>query len=112
MATQPRQAQTAAGATLGTDATAIPGTMARVAPKLSHPRTAGSYAFGETPERVLWIAMEYIEGEGLHNVLAKEQPRQVGELLLPVADLLDRAGTLGIIHRDVKPDNIIVAPDG
>lgn len=85
---------------------------ARLAARLIHHHTAAIYAFGETPEKVLWIAMEYIDGESLHNVLARETPRQIAELLTPVADVLDRAGSMGIIHRDVKPDNILVAPDG
>jgi serine/threonine protein kinase len=85
---------------------------ARLAARLIHHHTAAIYAFGETPDKVLWIAMEYIEGESLHNVLARESPRQLAELLAPVADVLDRAGGMGIIHRDVKPDNILVAPDG
>jgi serine/threonine protein kinase len=85
---------------------------ARLAARLIHHHTAAIYAFGETPEKVLWIAMEYIDGESLHNVLARETPRQIAELLAPVADVLDRAGSMGIIHRDVKPDNILVAQDG
>lgn len=85
---------------------------ARLAARLIHHHTAAIYAFGETPDKVLWIAMEYIEGESLHNVLARETPRHIAELLAPVADVLDRAAGMGIIHRDVKPDNILVAPDG
>lgn len=85
---------------------------ARLAARLIHHHTAAIYAFGETSEKVLWIAMEYIEGESLHNVLARETPRQIADLLTPVADVLDRAASMGIIHRDVKPDNILVAPDG
>jgi len=85
---------------------------ARLAARLIHHHTAAIYAFGETPEKVLWIAMEYIEGESLHNVLARETPRQIAELLSPVADVLDRAGSMGVVHRDVKPDNILVGPDG
>ncbi len=85
---------------------------ARLAARLIHHHTAAIYAFGETPDKVLWIAMEYIEGESLHNVLARESPRQIAELLNPVADVLDRAASMGIIHRDVKPDNVMVAPDG
>lgn len=85
---------------------------ARLAARLIHHHTAAIYAFGETPDKVLWIAMEYIEGESLHNVLARETPRSLAELLAPVADVLDRAAGMGIIHRDVKPDNILVAPDG
>jgi tRNA A-37 threonylcarbamoyl transferase component Bud32 len=85
---------------------------ARLAASLIHHHTAAIYAFGETPDKVLWIAMEYIEGESLHNVLARESPRQIAELLNPVADVLDRAASRGIIHRDVKPDNVMVAPDG
>lgn len=85
---------------------------ARLAARLIHHHTAAIYAFGETPDKVLWIAMEYIDGESLHNVLARESPRQIAELLAPVADVLDRAAGMAIIHRDVKPDNILVAPDG
>jgi serine/threonine protein kinase len=85
---------------------------AQLAARLSHHHVAAIYAFGETPEHVLWIAMEYIEGESLHTALAKDPPREIAEMLAPVADVLDRAGSMGIIHRDVKPDNIIVSPDG
>ncbi|HMU40878.1 MAG TPA: FHA domain-containing serine/threonine-protein kinase [Pseudomonadota bacterium] len=85
---------------------------ARLAARLIHHHTAAIYAFGETPDKVLWIAMEYIEGESLHNILARESARQIADLLNPVADVLDRAASMGIIHRDVKPDNIMVAPDG
>ncbi|MDW8283504.1 MAG: protein kinase [Myxococcales bacterium] len=84
---------------------------AQLAAKLSHHHTAAIYAFGETPERVLWIAMEYIEGESLHGPLARESARDLAELLSPIADVLDRAAALGIIHRDVKPDNILVSPE-
>ncbi|MBL8633656.1 MAG: protein kinase [Myxococcales bacterium] len=73
---------------------------ARLAARLIHHHTAAIYAFGETPDKVLWIAMEYIEGESLHNVLARESPRQIAELLNPVADVLDRAASMGIIHRE------------
>ena len=79
---------------------------ARLAARLIHHHTAAIYAFGETPDKVLWIAMEYIEGESLHNVLARGSPRQIAERLHPVADVLDRAASMGIIHRDVKPDKI------
>ncbi|MGB1286465.1 MAG: serine/threonine protein kinase [Aggregatilineales bacterium] len=61
------------------------------------------------------IIMEYVDGGSLRDLL-KKQPRlslqQATELLLDISDALIRAHRLKIIHRDIKPDNILLTPQG
>ncbi|HYU24804.1 MAG TPA: protein kinase, partial [Thermoanaerobaculia bacterium] len=58
-----------------------------------------------------FIAMEYVEGQNLKEVLAQGRPlpfEQIGDIIAQVADALDFAHAKGIVHRDVKPANIIL----
>jgi serine/threonine-protein kinase len=81
------------------------------ASRITHPHVCAIYDFGETPEGLLYLAMEYVEGEPLTCVLEREGAlpvaRAVG-IFLQVADALQAAHELGIVHRDLKPDNIMV----
>lgn len=79
--------------------------------QLEHPNTIKVYDFGSTPDGTLYIAMEFVAGRSLSDVLEKEHklaPERVIQILRQVCGALDEAHGLGIVHRDLKPDNIIL----
>jgi predicted Ser/Thr protein kinase len=83
---------------------------ARTAAQINSPNIATIYSFEEIGER-LFIVMEYVEGEPLTKLIARG-PVPEGELCRigrEVAEALAEAHAKGIIHRDIKPDNIIVS---
>jgi serine/threonine protein kinase len=84
---------------------------ARLARMLVHPAIVRVRDVGETNQG-LYIVMEYVAGQDLGKYLARHgplPPPRVVALLTPVAKGLDAAHAAGIIHRDVKPSNILVA---
>ncbi len=86
---------------------------ALAASALNHPNVAHIYEIGEA-EGVSFIAMEYVEGQTLEAKM-NGQPLDTGEILdiaVQVADALEEAHTKGIIHRDIKPGNIMLTPRG
>ncbi len=89
---------------------------AQTAGILSHPNIVTIHDIGEDPEtKVSFIAMEYIEGKNLKQILGEKTKfpaDQVSEIVADVAEALDYAHRKGIIHRDVKPANIIITTDG
>lgn len=87
------------------------------ASRISHPNVCAIYDFGETPEGLIYLAMEFVEGEPLTDLLERERAlpvRRAAAIFLQVADALQAAHDLGIVHRDLKPDNIMLgrARDG
>jgi hypothetical protein len=81
------------------------------ASRVTHPNVCAIYDFGETPEGLIYLAMEFVEGEPLTDVLEREGPLPVSRAALlcaQVADALQAAHDLGIVHRDLKPDNIML----
>ena len=82
------------------------------ASRITHPNVCAIYDFGETPEGLIYLAMEFIEGEPLTDLLERDGAlpvrRAVG-IFTQVADALQAAHDLGIVHRDLKPDNIMLA---
>ena len=82
------------------------------ASQIQHPNVAAIYDFGETPEGLIYLAMEFVDGEPLtkiierHGALTAARAADIGE---QVASALEAAHDMGIIHRDLKPDNIMIA---
>lgn len=79
--------------------------------QLEHPNTIKVYDFGSTPDGTLYIAMEFVAGRSLSDVLEKEHRLpavRVVQIMRQACGALDEAHELGIIHRDLKPDNIIL----
>jgi serine/threonine-protein kinase len=67
------------------------------------------------PDGLLYLAMEYVAGEDLAALLERERrldPLRVVALLTPVADALDTAHAAQLVHRDVKPSNLLVTAPG
>ena len=86
---------------------------ARAASTLSHPNVAVVYDVGET-ETNSYIVMELVEGETLGSRLRRERLsiEQVQVLGVQIAHGLQAAHSKGIVHRDIKPDNLLVTRDG
>jgi serine/threonine-protein kinase len=82
------------------------------AARINHPNVCAIYDFGETPDGLIYLAMEFIEGESLGDVLDREgtlPPARALSILRQTADALQAAHDLGIVHRDLKPDNIMLS---
>ncbi|HEY2855679.1 MAG TPA: serine/threonine-protein kinase [Gemmatimonadaceae bacterium] len=80
--------------------------------KINHPNVAQVYDFGEMADGTLYLAMEYIDGETLDAIIAREGPLPIlrsARITKQVADALAAAHHLGIVHRDLKPENVMVA---
>ncbi len=87
---------------------------ARVVAKLAHPNIVGVYDVGETDSH-FYLAMEFVEGETLEDILVKREklpPYEATRVIRDVGRALECAHRQGIIHRDIKPDNIMLSPDG
>jgi serine/threonine protein kinase len=84
---------------------------AKAASRLDHPNSMRVLDFGQEPDGLLYIAMEYLDGRDLFRVIQHEWPLST----LRIADVLSQAlaaiavaHDLGIVHRDLKPENIMV----
>jgi serine/threonine protein kinase len=87
---------------------------ARTAGTLEHPNIIPIHRVS-TEGKLFWYVMKYIDGEGLDAVLKREGQlplRKVTDILAPTADALDYAHKRGVIHRDIKPGNLLLDQDG
>jgi serine/threonine protein kinase len=86
----------------------------RAASRLNHPNIVRALDYGEQ-EGIPYLVMEFVEGESLGQKLERDGPLAESEairLIAQVAQGLHRAHKQKLVHRDVKPDNILITPDG
>jgi hypothetical protein len=88
---------------------------AQLASELTHPNTIQIYDYGQTEEGVFYIAMEYLPGLTLAELISREGPLPASRavsVLRQVCDSLAEAHSKGLIHRDIKPANIMLCERG
>jgi serine/threonine protein kinase len=87
---------------------------ARASARVSHPNIVGLYDLGEDPELGLYLVFEYAEGHTLEQRIAKGPlgPEAGAKLARELGDALTTAHAAGVLHRDIKPQNIILTPTG
>lgn len=88
---------------------------AQLCSQLTHPNTVEVYDYGTTREGRWYYAMEYIEGLSLDEVVRRSGPMPVGRIahvLLQVCGSLGEAHARGWVHRDVKPQNLLLCARG
>ena len=78
---------------------------------LNHPNTIAIYDYGRTPEGVFYYAMEFLDGMDLDDLVERDGPQppgRVANILIQVCASLHEAHTSGLVHRDIKPGNIVI----
>jgi len=91
---------------------------ARAAARLSHPNVVSVFDQGDDPDvdgGTLYLVMELVPGHTLRDVIRDEAPMSPAKALAviePMVSALAAAHRSGLVHRDVKPENVLIAPDG
>jgi eukaryotic-like serine/threonine-protein kinase len=86
---------------------------ATMAMRLDHPNVCPILRLGETPERIIYLVMPFLEGEPLSEHEARRGPFSAAEgvpLLIQMCHGLQHAHDLHIVHRDLKPENVMLVP--
>ncbi|MDQ2938689.1 MAG: protein kinase [Acidobacteriota bacterium] len=84
---------------------------ARAASRISHPHALSVTDFGEAEDGVVFLVMEYLSGKTLKEIIRQEGPMPLSravEILRQVGGALDTAHSEGVVHRDLKSDNIML----
>ena len=87
---------------------------ARSAARLVHPNVVAVFDQGEDDE-TLFLVMEYVPGRTLRDLIrsgGRQDPKQALAILEPVLSALAAAHRAGVVHRDVKPENVLISDDG
>src|SRR5687768_486907 len=84
---------------------------ARALSSLNHPHLITIYEVGEA-NGINFIAMEYVEGQTLSSLRSKLSLKEKLSIVSQVAEALAAAHQSGVVHRDIKSDNVMVRPDG
>jgi serine/threonine-protein kinase len=88
---------------------------ARAAARIKHPHVVTVHDFGETPDGLVYLVMEFLEGSSLGELLKKTGPLaldRVIEIGMQICQALTCMHENNVIHRDLKPDNIMMVQDG
>ena len=88
---------------------------ATIAMRLDHPNVCPILRLGETPDRLIYLVMPYLEGEPLSEHETRRGPFSAEEgvpLLVQMCHGLQHAHELQIIHRDLTPENVMLVPEG
>ena len=88
---------------------------ARTMATINHPGVVDVYDYGSDPQAGAYLVMEYVEGDALSRTLSQVgrlTPGRTMALIAQAADALHAAHEKGIVHRDVKPGNLLVRPNG